>query len=75
MLLLDLVLEKEKNKMARVQRNIRKHFLITEELDAKLKLVSEERNESQNEIANNAISAYLKRFKKDDEKQNERNDG
>lgn len=60
--------------MARVQRNIRKHFLITKELDAKLKLVSEERNESQNEIANNAISAYLKRFKKD-EKQNERNDG
>ena len=60
--------------MARLQRNIRKHFLITEELDAKLKLVSEERNESQNEIANNAISAYLKRFKKDDEKQNERND-
>ena len=29
--------KEEKNKMARVQRNIRKHFLITEELDAKLK--------------------------------------
>ncbi len=48
--------------MARLNRAIRKQFMITEELNDKLKYIASGRCESQNEIVNRALSAYLKRF-------------
>jgi len=48
--------------MARLNRAIRKQFMITEELNDKLKYIASVRTESQNEIVNRALSAYLKRW-------------
>lgn len=48
--------------MARLNRTIRKQFMITEELNDKLMYIASGRCESQNEIVNRALSAYLKRF-------------
>ena len=49
--------------MAKLNRAIRKQFMITEELNDKLKYIASGKCESQNEIVNRALSAYLKRFK------------
>jgi predicted transcriptional regulator len=58
--------------MARLNRAIRKQFMITEELNAKLKYIASSRSESQNEIVNKALSAYLKRWNYEEI---QRNDG
>lgn len=58
--------------MARLNRVIRKQFMITEELNDKLKYIAEGRCESQNEIVNRALSAYLKRWNYEEI---QRNDG
>lgn len=58
--------------MAKIIRGIRKQFLISEEMNDKLKLVADQKEESQNEIVNRAISAYLKRFNYGEKEQNER---
>lgn len=58
--------------MARLNRAIRKQFMITEELNDKLKYIATGRCESQNEIVNRALSAYLKRFNYEEI---QRNDG
>ena len=41
-------------------------------MNDKLKLVADQKEESQNEIVNRAISAYLKRFNYGEKEQNER---
>jgi len=58
--------------MARLNRTIRKQFMITEELNDKLMYIASGRCESQNEIVNRALSAYLKRFNYEEI---QRNDG
>lgn len=58
--------------MARLNRAIRKQFMITEELNDKLKYIASSRSESQNEIVNKALSAYLKRWNYEEI---QRNDG
>lgn len=58
--------------MARLNRTIRKQYMITEELNDKLKYIGEIRCESQNEIVNRALSAYLKRWNYEEI---QRNDG
>lgn len=58
--------------MARLNRAIRKQFMITEELNDKLKYIASARTESQNEIVNRALSAYLKRWNYEEI---QRNDG
>ena len=45
-------------------RSVRKQILITEDDAAKLKVVSDKTNQSQNEIINKSLSAYLARYKK-----------
>ena len=45
-------------------KTIRKQFLFTSSMTSKLKKVSEIRGESQNEIVNKALAAYLSRFDK-----------
>lgn len=58
--------------MARLNRTIRKQFMITEELNDKLMYIAAGRCESQNEIVNRALSAYLKRWNYEEI---QRNDG
>lgn len=58
--------------MARLNRAIRKQFMITEELNDKLKYIASGRSESQNEIVNRALSAYLKRFNYEEIKRDDR---
>lgn len=58
--------------MARLNRTIRKQFMITEELNDKLMYIASARTESQNEIVNRALSAYLKRWNYEEI---QRNDG
>lgn len=45
-------------------RNIRKQFLLSEADNEKLKVLSETKNMSQNEIVNKALTMYLNKFKK-----------
>lgn len=45
-------------------RNVRKQILLTEDDASKLKAVAEATNQSQNEIINKGLSAYLARYKK-----------
>lgn len=58
--------------MARLNRAIRKQFMITEELNDKLKYIASIRTESQNEIVNRALSAYLKRWNYEEIQRNDR---
>ncbi len=58
--------------MARLNRTIRKQFMITQELNDKLMYIASERCASQNEIVNRALSAYLKRWNYEEI---QRNDG
>jgi len=43
-------------------RDVRKNFLITGELNQKLQDVAKRKYMSQNEIVNKALESYLKRF-------------
>lgn len=45
-------------------RSVRKQILLTEDDASKLKTVAEATNQSQNEIINKGLSAYLARYKK-----------
>lgn len=58
--------------MARLNRTIRKQFMITQELNDKLMYIAAGRCESQNEIVNRALSAYLKRFNYEEIERNDR---
>ena len=58
--------------MARLNRTVRKQFMITQELNDKLMYIASARTESQNEIVNRALSAYLKRWNYEEI---QRNDG
>lgn len=44
-------------------RSVRKQILLTEEDNEKLKRVAKHTKQSQNEIINKGLTAYLKRYK------------